>query len=140
MSRAQPAERKHSIIGVSFRSRLTINERLIREQDRDRAKELARLTGFGIALLLPLLLYVWQQVTFVETAYQVEALQREREELQGLLRKARMERASLEAPHRIERLARARLGLVQPHPEEVVVIEIADADEPGTESPARGAP
>jgi hypothetical protein len=98
---------------------LALNDRLVRERDRDRARELLRTLALGIAILLPLLLHVWQQVTFVETAYRVADLRGERAKLQEALREMRLERASLEALDRIEARARAA-GLVPPPPEAVV--------------------
>ena len=103
------------------RFRLSLNHRLVRERDRERARELLRTLGLGIIVLLPLLLHVWQQVTFVETAYRVAALRSQRQTLEVSLRKVRMERASLEALSRIEVEARS-LGLMQPPPEAVVMV------------------
>jgi hypothetical protein len=90
------------------RSRLTVNEQLLREQDREHTRELWRISLMGVAVLLPLLLYVWLQVSFMETAYKVEALQSEQAQL-----------------------ARQRLAMLQPAPESVRPVQLAD---PGTES------
>jgi cell division protein FtsL len=117
--------------GADERSRLTVNERLIREQDRERTREMVRISVLAVAVLVPLLLYVWLQVAFMETAYRVEALQSERKQLEKLLRVARMERASLETPERIERMARQRLAMQQPPPEAVVSVQVEDEGESG---------
>ncbi len=107
------------------RSRLTVNEQLIREQDREHTRELWRVSLMGVAVLVPLLLYVWLQVSFMEKAYKVEALQSEQTRLEKLLRRVQLERVSLEAPDRIEGLARQRLAMLQPPPEAVLSVQVA---------------
>ncbi len=103
------------------RAGLTLNDRLVRERDRERARELLRTLGLGIVVLVPLLLHVFQQVKFVETAYRVAELRSERLALETALRNVRMERASLESLARIEVEARG-LGLIQPPPEAVIMV------------------
>jgi len=115
------------ISAAGQRSRLTVNEQLIREQDREHTRELWRISLMGVAVLVPLLLYVWLQVSFMETAYKVEALQSEQARLERLLRRAQMERVSLETPARIEELARRRLAMLQPPPEAVKSVQVADS-------------
>ncbi len=102
---------------------LALNARLVRERDRDRARELARTLALGVAVLLPLLLHVWQQVAYLETAYGAEALRSERDHLAHLLREVRMERSALESLDRIESEARRRLELLHPPPEAVVTVQ-----------------
>lgn len=109
-------------------ARLSLNDRLDRERDRDRARELFRALGLGVLVLVPLLLHVWQQVTFVETAYHVAALRARRQDLEKQLRLLHLERASLESLERVERQAR-RTGLVLPPPEAVVQI-VEDTPDP----------
>ena len=109
------------------RPTVSVNKRLVRERDPDRARELARFLTLGVAILVPLLLHVWQQVAFVETMYEVDGLKDRQVRLERLLRVERMERAMLESPDRIEREASRRLGMVFPAAEEVVLIE-ADKD------------
>ena len=104
---------------------LALNERLVRERDRDRARELVRLLALGVAVLLPLLAHVWQQVAFVESAYRAEELRSERDQINHLLREVRMERASLESLDRVEAEARGRLGLIAPPSDAVVPVRPA---------------
>ncbi len=120
-----------SVSAAGQRSRLTVNEQLIREQDREHTRELWRISLMGVAVLVPLLLYVWLQVSFMETAYKVEALQSEQARLERLLRRVQLERASLEAPARVEDLARRRLAMLQPSPEAVRSVQMEGS---GTES------
>ena len=46
--------------------RLQINARLVKEKDRARARELRRLLFYGAAIVVPLLVYVWQRVEFLQ--------------------------------------------------------------------------
>ncbi len=126
-----------TVAATEQRSRLTLNEQLIREQDRERNHELLRISMLGIVVLVPLLLYVWLQVAFMETAYQVEALQSEQARLKTLLRSAQLERASLEAPERVERLARQRLAMEQPAPEAIIAVRIDEEREASSEAGLR---
>jgi cell division protein FtsL len=127
-----------AVAATEQRSRLTLNEQLIREQDRERNHELLRISMLGIVVLVPLLLYVWLQVAFMETAYKVEELQSEQARLGTLLRSAQLERASLETPERVERLARQRLAMEQPAPEAIIAVKIEEEKESGGKDGPRG--
>jgi cell division protein FtsL len=109
---------------------LTLNERLVRESDRERAGELLRVLTLGIAVLVPLLLHVWQQVVFVETAYRIEELRTDRSAMERELRSLKLERASLESLQRIEAQARAQ-GLVVPPVASVISVQPAAQDARG---------
>jgi len=106
--------------------RLLINARMVKEKDRARAKELRRLLICGAAILVPLLVYVWQRVDFLRVSYQVEALKKERQELQEKNKHLSVERSFLMSPDRIERMARKELGLVDPPPSDVRRVAVID--------------
>lgn len=106
--------------------RLRMNARLNRERDRARARELRRLLLCGAAIVAPLLGYVWQRVDFIRVSYQVEELQKRKEHLEETRNQLTVERAMLLNPARIERVARKRLGLVDPHPEDVRRVTTTD--------------
>jgi cell division protein FtsL len=103
----------------SERPRLRINERLVREKDRERARELRRFLVCGALVVVPLLAYVWQRIDFIRTSYRLESLRKEKAALEDLNRKLTVERSHLLAPDRIESLARRRLGMVEPDPRHV---------------------
>jgi cell division protein FtsL len=100
----------------SERPRLRINARLVRERDRERARELRRFLVCGTLLVVPLLAYVWQRIDFIRTSYRVESLRKEKSALEDLNRQLTVERSHLLAPDRIETMARRRLGMVEPDP------------------------
>ena len=108
------------------RQRLRINARLVRERDRARARELRRVLFYGAPIVGPLLAYVWQRVDFIRLSYRVEALKAERQRLLEEHKVLIVERSHLLAPDRIEHLARRQLGLVDPAPEDVRQVVLAD--------------
>lgn len=101
------------------RPRLQINARLVREKDRERARELKRFLIYGAVVVVPLLAYVWQRIDFIRLSYRVEALRKEKTGLEDMNRKLTVERSHLLAPDRIESMARRRLGLIDPAPQDV---------------------
>ena len=107
-------------------SRVQINARLVREKDRARARELRRLVMYGAAIVVPLLVYVWQRVEFIRLSYRVEALQKQQQDLLEINKRAIVERSLLMAPDRIERLARKQLGLIDPLPDDVRRVTVTD--------------
>ena len=108
------------------RLRLQINARLVKEKDRARARELRRLLIYGAAIVVPLLVYVWQRVEFLRVSYRVEALKRERQDLQEKNKQLTVERSFLTSPDRIEHLARTQLGLIDPPPSDVRRVQVID--------------
>ena len=120
--------------------RLQINARLVKEKDRARARELRRLLLCGAAIVVPLLVYVWQRVEFLRVSYEVEAFKRERQQLQEQNKQLTVERSFLLSPDMIERLARKELGLVDPSPTDVRRVAVIDGkiNEVGTEAGATG--
>jgi cell division protein FtsL len=101
---------------------LALNERLVRERDRERARELVRKLALGVAVLLPLLIYLYGQVAFMESALRVTRLRDERDRLEHLLREVRLERASLESLDRIADEAQRRLDMAPPSPDAVWIV------------------
>jgi len=121
--------------------RLQINARLVKERDRARARELRRLLVYGAAIVVPLLVYVWQRVEFLSLSYEVEGLKKERQQLQEQNKQLTLERSFLLSPDRIERLARKELGLVDPQPSDVRRVAVIDGkiNEVGTRVQASAA-
>jgi cell division protein FtsL len=106
--------------------RLQLNARLVREKDRARARELRRLAFYGAVIVVPLLVYVWQRVEFIRLSYSVEALGRQRQQLQERGKELTVERSLLLAPDRIESVARRQLGLTDPAPADVKRVQVID--------------
>jgi cell division protein FtsL len=100
--------------------KVVLNQRLVKERDRARARDLKRVVWICAGLLVPILFYVWQQVEYIRTGYQIEQLRAEKSRLVEWNRQMKLERATLLNLKRIETLGRTRLGLIPPDPENTV--------------------
>jgi len=111
--------------------RVMLNRRLVKERDQARARELRRMAWICAALLAPVLFYVWQQIEFIRTGYQIEHLRSEKNRLIEWNRQMKLERATLLNLKRVEDLGRSHLGLVPPDPKNTLKIrltgEVSDA-------------
>jgi cell division protein FtsL len=76
-----------------------------------------------LLIVAALLLYVGGKVKIMRLGYQIEALEREKRDLERANRSLRIEASSLSSPARIEELAVKRLGMVRPAKENVVVVK-----------------
>jgi len=104
--------------------RVMLNHRLVKERDQARARELRRVAWICAGLLAPVLFYVWQQIEYIRTGYQIEQLRSEKNRLIEWNRQMKLERATLLNLQRIEELGRSHLGLVPPDPENTVKIRL----------------
>ena len=87
---------------------------------------------FVVAFLViaGLLLYVGGKVTIMRLGYRIEALEREKKELERANRSLRIETSSLAAPARIEEIATGKLGMVRPPKENIVVVKRKEEQSP----------
>jgi cell division protein FtsL len=65
-------------------------------------------------------MFAWQHFQCVRYGYQVEQLKAERANLEEQNHQLRLDQAALADPQRIDTLARARLGMVSPGPQQVI--------------------
>ena len=110
----------------SMHQHVRLNARLVREKDRARARDLRRLLLYGAALAVPLLLYVWQRVEFLGRSYELEALKKQKQELVEMNKQLTVERSFLVSPARVEKIARQKLGLREPSPQDVRRVLLID--------------
>lgn len=100
---------------------------LARQQIKGDAKK-ARKNSFlmitmGVILMISFFMFVWTRICVLNTGYSIsEALKAQESYLQEN-RKLKIERASLTSPSRIEKVARARLGMVTPKNNQVVILK-----------------
>ena len=90
-------------------------------------KQEKRRTGLIWVALLSLfvgelLFYTWCRVECVRAGYGITAESRKQKELQLLKNSLKIELARLKAPENISRVARDRLALAMPEPEQIVVV------------------
>ncbi len=96
----------------------------------NRRGSLRRVVMIGL-LVTGLLLYVGEKVKIYRLGYQIEALKKEKQELERANRSLKIEASSLTSPARVEEIATKRLGMVRPARENVVVVKRRPA---GTEA------
>ncbi len=76
-----------------------------------------------LVIVAALLLYVGGKVKIVQLGYQLEALEKEKRDLERENRALRIEAASLSSPARIEEIALKRLGMVRIARENFIVVK-----------------
>lgn len=74
-------------------------------------------------IVLGLFLYVGGKVKIVQLGYRIEALEREKQDLERHNRSLRIEASSLSSPARLEEIAVKRLGMVRPPKENIVIVK-----------------
>jgi cell division protein FtsL len=99
------------------------NNPIVREVDEARQRQLWRSAGIGALLVLVLLFSVWQHFELVRYGYLMERLQQERADEEEVNRHLRLEIETLRSPSRIEDIATRRLRLIEPTPDQAIVIE-----------------
>jgi cell division protein FtsL len=101
------------------------NREVRREVDRNRTLWLWGLLLGLVVAAAPTAVYLHHQNLCLELGYEINALRKERSELQERQRRLLAQRAALESPTSIESWGLERRGLVHPSPQQVVVIRRA---------------
>lgn len=105
------------------------NVPLGRERDSRRSRWLWTLLLGAIAAVIPVAVYLIQQMEYVQVRYRIEELRSRREKIEETERRLRVERATLQSLPSVESRA-SELGLIHPSPGAVVVAR--------TSTPGRG--
>lgn len=98
------------------------NVYLVRERDRRRTRELLALVLAAIPPVLVLFGAIWANLETVRAGYQLASVQKQCEDQLERNRHLKMAIAQASALGRVEEIARGRLGLVPPSPEQLVLI------------------
>ncbi len=106
-----------------LRRRPVENLVLVRERDRRRARELARLLFGLLPLAAALLSYTWVHTEILQAGYSVRSLEDRLEVLDRSERRLRLEIAFLSSPQRVEAAAASDLGMVFPTLEQMVFVD-----------------
>ncbi len=85
-------------------------------------KTSAMAVTLGMLLMLCFFVFIWVRIYVLELGYRMSKVMQQHEQLLEENKKLRIERASLIAPSRIERVARTELGMVVPKNDQVVVL------------------
>jgi cell division protein FtsL len=110
------------------------NNPIVREIDEARQRQLWRSAGIGALLVGVLLFSAWQNFELVRHGVRMEHLQQQRAVEEEVNRHLRLELETLRSPTRIERIATEELRLVQPGPNQSIVIERVPAPSPASKS------
>src|SRR6188474_3649506 len=99
------------------------NNPIVREVDRDRHREMWRSVTLGVFVVAVLLFWAWQHFELLRHGYRLEQMQRERAAETEINRHLRLELETLRAAQRIEKLATEQLGMIEPGPNDTVILE-----------------
>lgn len=99
------------------------NNPIVREVDEERHRELWQSVGIGAVLVLALLFSAWQHFELIRHGYRLEQMQRDRAAEAEINRHLRLEIETLRAAPRIEKLATQQLGMIEPGPNDAVILE-----------------
>jgi cell division protein FtsL len=99
------------------------NNPIVREVDEARHRELWQSLGVGVVLVVALLFSAWQHFELIRHGYRLEQMQRERAAETEVNRHLRLEIETLRAAQRIEKLASEQLGMIEPGPNDAVILE-----------------
>ena len=95
------------------------------QKNQKKSRRLKEL-GFWIILLLffisELFLYTWCRVQCVAIGYEISKIAYLQKEITALRNNLKIELASLKSPARIAEIAKSRLGLTMPTPEQLILI------------------
>jgi len=99
------------------------NVYLVRERDRKRTRELAALVLAAVPPMLVLFAAIWANLETVRLGYQLAQVARQKEAQLDRNRQLRMERAQATSLAHVDEIARKKLGLVPPAPEQILLIQ-----------------
>ncbi len=79
--------------------------------------------ALALGLILgALLLTVWRKAAFLQVGYKISDLEKRESDLLSRRRELEIEKSMLNSPERIERIARERLGMIDPEPGQVRIL------------------
>jgi cell division protein FtsL len=101
------------------------NRQLVRERDVQRARRLWVTLALCVAALAPAGLYLYEQNSCLQLSYEIESIDRQRDDLDELERRLEVRHAGVASMRSIERWA-ARKNLKRPSDDEIVVVPYED--------------
>jgi cell division protein FtsL len=99
------------------------NSRLYREVDPEKHRECFALLGMAALGFMFVFFFAWEHFRCVRYGYEIEQLRSQQAALAVWNQKLHLEQALLADPQRIDRLARADLGLAPPQTQQIVRLE-----------------
>ncbi len=98
------------------------NSRLRREAAPEKGRECLCLLGLGVVVFVFGFIFAWEHFQCVRLGYQIEQLKQQRADMEERNHQLSLLQASLADPQRIDKLAREKLGLAPPGPEQVIPV------------------
>jgi cell division protein FtsL len=95
----------------------------VKGDDKKARKTSFQMMTMGVILMLSCFMFVWTRICVLDTGYKIsEAIKTQGKYLQEN-RKLKIERASLASPSRIEKVAKNKLGMINPKNNQVVILK-----------------
>lgn len=105
---------------VEFRTVKRIdNSRLVRHVEPVKLKNFYKTAALGSAIALCCMLYIFQHFRCIDLSFQLEDLKQKQAQAATLNSELKLNIATLTRPSRIDQIARLKLGLTQPLPDQV---------------------
>jgi cell division protein FtsL len=119
---------------LGFAVRKDVRNNLVRQVDRARHREMWETAAVLAAMLLIVLMSVWERTRLLNYGYQIERLRAEQNAEEAIGRRLRLEIETLRSPARIEDLAKREIGMVVPPREDVIILERVTQPAPASKS------
>ena len=113
-------KKKKRVAATEFRTVKRIdNSRLVRRVEPVKLKNFYKTAALGGAIALCCMLYIFQHFKCIDLSFQLEELKQRQTQAAALNSELKLNIATLSRPSRIDQIARLRLGLTQPLPDQV---------------------
>ena len=95
------------------------NSRLVRRVEPVKLKSFYKTVALGSAIALCCMFYIFQHFRCIDLSFQLEELKQKQAQAAALNSELKLNIAALSRPSRIDQIARLKLGLTQPLPDQV---------------------
>jgi len=113
-------KKKKRVAATEFRTVKRIdNSRLVQRVEPVKLKNFYKTAALGGAIALCCMLYIFQHFKCIDLSFQLEELKQKQTQAAALNSELKLNIATLSRPSRIDQIARLRLGLTQPLPDQV---------------------
>lgn len=120
--------KKKSVPMTEFRTVKRIdNSRHVRRTEPVKLKSFYKTAALGGAIALCCMLYIFQHFRCIDLSFQLEDLKQKQAQAAALNSELKLNIATLSRPSRIDQIARLKLGLTQPLPDQVREYDVPSA-------------
>lgn len=99
------------------------NNPIVREVDLERHRDMWRSVAFSLLFVMVLLFVSWQQFSLQRYGYRMGETQQQLDKERSANRELRLEIQTLMAPQVVEKKAVEQLRMVEPGPDDTIIIE-----------------